>query len=614
MSDYISVEEVAYNLKEASIKEIFKTQSTYKYTYLSMTLLFAIVGIVKYTFSTDDEAMLIAARLLLTSCFLGIVGSLIYNFSYDPTEYHNPNSPLVENKKGNFYHLNMAYEVKKFLGSGIKSLKQENLTGRFVLLHAEVVKRMGAVIGTPGSGKTVQLKGMLEQQTALGGGWCSFDAKGTIDELKNVYALVGKYGRLNDFYVLNFANKENSHSINLFASGTAFKLKENLVGLISSTDAKWQKVDEDFIEAIFKLLVFKRDNEDFIITFRELRKYLTLPKLVNEAWAYRKYTDDIGIYDFCSYVCTKIEIDIDEFLAAKENDKEFQKKLNDNANTQDKQGVYEVGLSAGNWQGIFTTLGSNYGNIFNAEDADVDLFEIVQNNKMLWIVLPTMDSESTARQLGKLFLGIIKDVADRKIKTSYEPKIPFLFLLDEFGSFGIVGFGLFMSKARSLGMAMWLYFQSIAQLDVIDDGKGLERKAILNMCNTFGVMKNNDKDLAVELSALVPEERFLQREYNEKKFWRNNKDTSATTSYQVDKREAFKAYNFSGLKDGEMYCFVGNEYYKAVSAAPSDFNLTYQKYNIRVNFDLIQVYPKNKFINDLRRYQASIFDDNLFYA
>jgi len=610
MSNKIANQRV-YLPDEANFREVFREHIGFKVLIYISTTFLGLMGYLIIIFSENSKMLLDGTFMLKTGIVILVLMLLGYFLSNDK-DLSEENSPIVKNDKKHFYHLNMATIIREFKGSGQKSLVKHNLLNKYVLLGTETVKRMGAVIGTTGSGKTVQLKGVIEQQTALGGGWCSFDAKGTIDELKNIYALVGKYGRLNELYVLNFSNPKNTHSINFFNSGSAIMLKEIMASLIESSEDKWRKVDEDFIGAVLKILVYKRDNEDFILTFSEIKKYLTTSKLLDIAWQYRK-TDDLLIEDFVSYFCTKIEIDFEKFISAKDNDHEFKELCIKNSTNDKFQGVYEIGLAAGNWESILTTLGSNYGNIFNSRNPDVDLFEVVQNSKMLWIVLPTMESEETARRLGKLFLGIIKSVADKKIKTSYEPKIPFLFLLDEFGSFGIVGFGLFMSKARALGMSVWLYFQSISQLDVIDDGKGLERKQILNICNSLVVMKNNDVELARELSALVPEEIFLDKEYKEKKFWRNRAETDSEMRFTKESKEAFRAHDFSKLKDGEMYFFLGDKAFKSVSIAPSDFNLTYKKFKTDVTFPLLKSYSKKELLNELREFSPNIFEEDIFY-
>lgn len=608
MAIHKSVEEHIYIPKESTFEEVYFNDGLMRLLLNIVSIGFVIIGslIILFTSSYDSYK---TAILMIIIGILTLIGIYI---ALNMTEMEK-SKVLSPNKKGAKYLLSFGVEIFQHLGSGPLSLTKKNLTGRIFLVSAEIVKRMGAVIGTTGSGKTIFLKGLLEQQTALGGGWFSMDAKGTVDELKNIYALVAKYMRLKDLYVINFANQNNSHSIAVLKNGSALMLKEIMSALIENNDPKWKKVDEDFMEAVLKLLVYKRDNEGLTLTFSEIGNYMTLDRLLSEAWMYKR-VDDIFVQDFVKYVTTKLEVDYNKFVKADENDKEFFKHCKAQSQNSDLQGVYEAGLAAGNWQGILTTLGSNYGKILNVPEPDIDLFEAVQNNKMIWIVLPTMESEDTAKRLGKLFLGLIKSVADRKIKKSFEPKIPFLFLLDEFGSFAIVGFGRFMSKARSLGMSVWLFFQSQAQLDVVDDGKGLERKECMDMCNSMVILKNKDSELAEYISKIVPQNIVLERSYKEKRggMLSDNSDRKEE-DYQNTKEDAMKAYDFFKLKDGEAYFIFGEEYYKGVTTSPTDFKLTYKKYDIDVEFPLVKLYPKQKFINELRRYRPYIFERDLIY-
>jgi type IV secretory pathway TraG/TraD family ATPase VirD4 len=224
-----------------------------------------------------------------------------------------------------------------------------------------------------------------------------------------------------------------------------------------------------------------------------------------------------------------------------------------------------------------------------------------------------MESEETAQKIGKLILGMIKSVADQKIKNSFEPEIPFLFLLDEFGSIGIKGFGRFMSKGRSLGMSMWLFLQSKAQLDIIDDGKALESKELLDNANTFVLLKNKDAELAEYLSKIVPKDTILELNHKEAKTFVNAKETSRERDYQATQEDALKAEYFSELSNGEMYLIQGKNYYKGISCTPSDFSLSYREKDTQVHFPLNKTYPKEKFINDLRSKYSSIFRQNVYY-
>lgn len=614
MARVIEVEERIYRPKKAKFKTVYKKDSVMKLAFDIFTKVFTVIGALILLTTNDYDTYKVGIFFLFT----GLLVSTVVYVNLINSEPKFKSDALVPNEKGKHYMLNYGVEVIEHLGDAVKSLVPENLTGRVLLIHAEMVKRMGAVIGKPGSGKTVQLKGLFEGQLRLGGGAFILDAKGTLDEIKRFFGIIFKYGREKDTFHLNFSDMNNTHTINVLGNGGALMLKEILMTLSSASEDKWRQVDESFITAILKFLTYKRDNEGEVLYLKKLSTYLTLTRLLREAWKYRKkVAEDTRIEDFVRYLTTKIEIDYEEFVTAKDDDKKFYEKCEENSQNSDLQGVYEAGLGAGNWEAVLTTLGSDYGKIFNTQYPDVDLFEAVQNNKIILVSLPTMESEETSQKLGKLILGIIKSVADQKIKNSFEPEIPFLFLLDEFGSVVIKGFGRFMSKARSLGMSIILYFQSIAQLDVVDDGKGLEKKEILDMCNFYACLKNTDDELAEKLSKVIPKKVILDMTYKEKKEGiplGQSSNLSKEYDYQIKEEDALKAEYMAKLNNGEMYFVSGAEMYKSVSTAPSDFNLSYKAKQIDAKIPLLKVYPKAKLVEDFSgEIKTKIFKSNLVY-
>lgn len=619
----IRANEKVYKVKISSYKELFQKFDFIIKLSIGISLASLLFSYINIVF-LDNISLTTAKMFFLSSIFI-ITFGLIYYFSFDNSLIKLNNS-LQKNDEKSKYQISFGREVKEFLGSGMLSLAPNNLTGRYILADGELIKRMGAVIGTTGSGKTVQLKGMLEQQLALGGGAFCIDAKGTIDELKNVYALVGKYGRLKDLYVINFANPANSHSINLLNNGKVLTIKEMLIELIDVSEDVWGQQMVSVLTNILKLMVYKRDFEKKNISFADLSEANNLSFLAKEAIKYKNnpssWEENQDLKDFIAYVCTACNVIYSDFT--KKTNKigidgkltALDEKLITNSENPDLQGVIYFNSASSRWADVFTTLNSNYGRIMSSSYPDLDLYEAVSSGKIIWTVLPTVESEKTARMIGRLMLGLIKTVGDKKIKRSFEPKIPFLFLLDEFGSFGVKGFGRFMSKARSLGMSFYLYFQSIAQLDSIDDGKGLEKKEILDMCNILIVMRNQDEALPEVLSKKVPEEISLEHLIardnsgmldNKKK---NNDENKI--AYTVDKKQAFRGSDFSKLKDGEMYFFVGGDAYKCVAQAQTDFNLTYEKKNVDVVFALTKTFPKKLLINYLKKTIHGC-DENYFY-
>jgi len=595
MAQYIQSQERIYKTKKADLHTVYYKDVIMRYFLKVLTVGFVIVGSVILLFTQSYETYKLGLFLIYSS-LINTIG-LFISMYIGKTKFISDS--LVDNEKKYFFMFNQGLEVKRHLGDALKSLKEpDNLTGRVLLRSAQKVKRMAIVVGKAGSGKTVLLRGILEEILKVGAGAFIIDAKGTVDEIKRFIAMIYKYGREKDLFIMNFTNLNNTHTINFLSYGNAMMLKEILMVLSSSTEQKWKQVDEDFISALLKLLVYKRDNEGLKLSLDTMRDYLTLTTFLKEAIKYRK-SKDRAVIDYIRFVSTSLELDYDEFKSKDEKDLEYWQSCNKKL-LGDSQGVYEAGLAAKNWSGILTTLGSDYGAIFNVEYPDIDLFEAIQNNKIILVSLPTMESEETAKKIGKLLLGIIKSVADQKIKRTSESKIPFVFLLDEFGSFAIEGFGRFMSKARALGMPMFLFFQSTAQIDVVDEAKGLEKQEIFDNSDAFICLKNTDSKLAEYLNETIPPEIFLDKSYKElRRDIESKSDLSKEADYQKVEEKAIKTEYFSKLNNGEMYFCSGAEAYKAVAKAPSDFDLTYKLKNIDTHIPLLQVYPKEKLRKDL---------------
>ncbi len=596
MADSIKTKERIYRPKSATYKQIYHNDTGVKIYINIIGGILPIIGLFMVMFTQDYSTY----KLGLYFVFQGLVVTVLTYVIFINSDMLKKMSSLVANTKSSEYMLNLGVEVLEHLGDAILSIKnKDNLTGRFLLRDTEKVKRMMVVVGKAGSGKTVALRGYFEDILKIGCGCFVVDAKGTVDEVKRLTAMVYKYGREKDLFILNFANRNNTHTLNFLSRGTATMLKEIMMALSSSTDEKWRQVDEDFISSILKLLVYKRDNENLKLTLNTIRNYLTLNRIFKEAWKYRKI-DDVYIEDFVRYVCAKIEIDYEEFIEVDSSNAEYYKKCEEQTKNTDLQGVYECGLSANNWNGVLTVLGSDYGQIFNVAEPDVDIYEAIMSNKIIIVSLPTMESAETSQKIGKLLLGIIKATAYEKITNTFEPKVPFVFLLDEFGSFAIKGFGNFMSKARSLGLPMFLFFQSTSQVDLVDDGKGLEKGEIFDNTDCFICLKNTDDTLAEYLNKTVPKEVFLDKSYKEvRKDVESKQDQAKEADYQKVEEDRLKSEYFARLNNGEMWAISGDEAFKAVANPPSDFNLTYKMKDISVDIPLLKVYPKDKLIKDL---------------
>lgn len=614
------LQERVYKPKRTTFLEFFKKNSFFNMLIKSTIFLGVLTTI--YSMYFYYEHGLFEKYFTYFSLSIAIATAIILFFNKQEKKHLNEN--LVENTSENEYLLSLGKEVKDFYGDAKKSSFSNNIK-RQILYNSEKFKRHMMILATIGAGKTYLMKGLAEQQIILGGGSFIIDGKGTSEFAKEMYALSCLYGREKDFIHINLLDMDNTHSINPLQSGSVNSLYEILISLLIGEEDQWKAKQKEFMKNVLKLLVYKRDYENQDLNFSVLTEYMSLSKLLNEAILYKDDAKrDSSLLDFIKFVASSIAIDYNEFLnhniqidytADKhlypkgriiEQENAFLKKAFSNINGGEKiQGVYDASVSINAWRGVITTLGSDYKNVFNAKDPTTSLWEVIQHNKILFVTLPTMDSDTTPKELGRLMLGLLKGVAQQKAKLAIQPKIPFLAMFDEIGSYIINGFGLLMSKCRSLGISIIPIFQSFAQIDVVDNGKGLETKQMLDVTGTLIVMKVTSSDVTDMINKKIKQNRFLDRTYQEKRKGSSGQ-ANAEDSFQVLQEDAIKHYEVEKMNSGEMLVVTDGEIYKAIANAERNVLekgkvVTYEGKDLTKKIPLTQYMNKEEFFKQINK-------------
>lgn len=518
----------------------------------------------------------------------------LYNDPKDTKEAVIPNEPNKD------YLLCLGTEVKKFYGDAVKSGKALNNKIRPILINAETMKRHFLCMATIGAGKSVLMKGLIEQYTLLGGGMMIVDGKGTDEFAKEIYGLVASLGREDDFVYLNFLDMDNTHTINPLLSGGALSIYEILIALLIGEENEWKEKQKEFMKCVLKLMVYKRDNEkDFIFDFSALTNMMSLTTLVKEAINYKHLAHtNIGIMDFIKYVSSTIEVDIQEFLNGNKDDKKWVEEMYKKTSGEG-QGIYDVSVCVGAWRNVLTNLSSDYGRIFNAPNPDISLWEATQRNKIIFVTLPTMDSDTTPKELGRLILGLIKGVAAQKAKFAKEPKIPFTCFLDELGSYVIEGFGRLESKSRSLGISIFPFFQSPAQIDVVAKND-YERKEIIDVTGVHILMKNMHPETTEFYAKMVEKIKVMSRDFVKRRDFAKGQGAVEDT-YKVEEKDAIEHNEVVNMNNGEMIIFANGKLHRAIAQAESSLlsmgkKTTYQGMSDE-KIPLTQYVSKREFFN-----------------
>lgn len=498
---------------------------------------------------------------------------LIYLASFFAIVFSPPESSWLEKQKEviisndikSNYLLNLGNEVKKFYGSAVKTNRQRNNKIRPILVNAETVKRHFLCMATIGAGKSVFMKGLIEQYAVMGGGCLIVDGKGTDEFAKEIYGLVASVGREDDFVYLNFLDMNNTHTINPLLSGSALSIYEILISLLIGEENEWKAKQKEFMENILKLMVYRRDNEkDFIFNFSMLQEMMSLTTLVKEAIKFKHLAkQNTDINDFIVFVASTIGVDYNDFLNGDVKNQKWVDEMIKASQNTDIQGVYDASVSTGAWRSIMTKLGSNYGKIFNSPNPNMSLWEATQRNKIIFVTLPTMDSDTTPKELGRLILGLIKGVAAQKAKYAREPKIPFICFCDELGSYVVEGYGRLESKSRALGISMIPFFQSPAQIDVIAKND-YERKEIIDVTGVHILMKNMHPETTEFYTKMVPKIKVMGRDYSERRQGVKGQG-SVEDNYKFEEKDAIEHNEVVNMNDGEMMVFANGKVHRATA-------------------------------------------------
>lgn len=309
------------------------------------------------------------------------------------------------------------------------------------------LQRHTAIIGQSGVGKTTLGESILWQQVVRGGGFIFIDAKLDADTRDKLAYMMKLLGRSDEFYVLNVDKPENSHTYNPILRGDADEVGSRLLNLLPSAE---NSPGADFYrqQAMYALTVLtgalksaKRryhfsDLAILLQSDRALESLLRLP---------------LG---------TEARMTLEVFI------NQFRKK--------DKNGsvidVDKVKNTLGGMSGRIAQFAQGkFGQVFNTYTPEIDLTDIVLNNKCLYVMLPTMGKDQAALNLGKMILSDLRTAVYnvQGLKKELRPNPPFIVFADEMGSYVMQGIARLFEQARSAGICMIPAFQTFANLRAI---------------------------------------------------------------------------------------------------------------------------------------------------
>lgn len=313
-----------------------------------------------------------------------------------------------------------------------------DIENKFLMRHT-------AMVGQSGVGKTTVGEYLLWQQTVRGGGWIFIDAKIDADTRDRLAHMMRLAGREADFHVLNIDDPKNSNTYNPLLAGDPDEVASRLLNLLPSSE--------------------NNPGADF---YRQSAAYaLTVLVGALKSAGYRYHFADLAILLQSDRALEELER---MPMAEKERAtlriflNQFKKKGNKGEVALDVNRVKEI---LGGMSGRIALFAQGkFGQVMNTYAPEIDLTDIVVNNKCLYAMLPTMGKDQSALNLGKMLMSDLRTAVYnvQGLKSVLRPNPPFLVFADEMGSYVMPGISRLFEQARSASIKLLPAFQSFANL------------------------------------------------------------------------------------------------------------------------------------------------------
>lgn len=324
-------------------------------------------------------------------------------------------------------------------------------TGKPFILPDEDLMRHCFLLGQSGVGKTVLGRLMMFQQIQRGAGLLFIDGKMNKQELETIYMYCKWAGREKDFLVINPGDPSMSNTYNPILEGDPDEVAARILSLIpdSSTspgaDYYRQAANQGLATIVAALKA-----ANLAYNFIDLTILLMNPKALGEL----ERLTPAG-----SAAKTNLSLFLDQFRMV------------------DKDGKSGIDMKRlketfGGIAGRMYMFGTNqFGQVMNSYTPEVDLFDAMVTNKIVYIMLPTMGKNEAAQNLGKMVIGDLRTAVSwvQKLPEKDLPWPPFFVFMDEAGSYVSSTIARLFEQARSAHIAMMPAVQTVANLQTVSE-------------------------------------------------------------------------------------------------------------------------------------------------
>ena len=360
---------------------------------------------------------------------------------------------------------------------------------------------------------TELLLGIASQSMMWSSGFMFIDGKGTSEFHAKVWSLVSRFGRQDDYRMLNFTDggahpddpaggpAVHSNTLNPFSHGSADQLMNLIVSLMSDTGTAgdmWKGRAMSLVTSTMKALCEMRDAGDVLLDVQSIRDFLPLGIGVRKELLEGKEIADVNEIPDPAWEDLRsrggmIELYLrslrGEFsershLALKgffDSLPGFRLEAALNGEPQEGKAVEQHGFLSMQLTRPLGSLADDFGHIFRTPFGEVDIEDVVLNRRILVVLLPALQkAPEEMRNCGKIVVAMLKMMMGRAAGSTLEGSklslvdarptrspSPFIAILDEAGYYMVKGIDTMMAQARSLGFMIIIAGQDMAAMQSV---------------------------------------------------------------------------------------------------------------------------------------------------
>lgn len=331
-------------------------------------------------------------------------------------------------------------------------------------LQDEFSTRHYFVGGSTGIGKSELFLAWAEAQIRRGGGLCLFDAKGDEIMFARIYSIIRDCGREHDLKYINLDRPNLSHTYNPLIYGNVRQIVSTamkLYGKIEKGSAEFfGRLTRVGILAAIVALKAQPDSPRFAFT--------DLAAMFSEPAEFFRLYDNIP--DSNTEAKNFVYMFLQNWIYVDRED--GQHRIN---HTEFKK--FMLGLQSM----LMDFCHTEYLQIINDYNPDIELKSDILNGKIIIITIPTLSDKAGVEVFSRLFLADLARAIGQIANERVRPIIPYFVFLDEYGSMKDESHTDLWQLARSSNISLVMSVQGRGFLDI--ESTAFTNNLLTNMWN-----------------------------------------------------------------------------------------------------------------------------------